>query len=72
MGAVSFHNVVQNTYQEVYYHNDLGWTGQQPHAYAFNHFTADKTGSLKSVSFYTTDETSAILSKSTSSTKTAC
>jgi C1A family cysteine protease len=56
MGAVSFHNVVPNSYQEVYYHNDLGWTGQQPHAYAFNHFTADKSGSLKSVSFYTTDD----------------
>ena len=56
MGAVSFHNVVQNTYQEVYYHNDLGWTGQQPHAYAFNHFTADQTGQLKSVSFYTTGD----------------
>ena len=56
MGAVSFHNVVPNTYQQIYYHNDLGWTGQQPHAYAFNHFTADQTGSLKSVSFYTTDD----------------
>jgi C1A family cysteine protease len=56
MGAVSFHDVVPNTYQKIYYHNDLGWTGQQPHSYAFNHFTADRAGSLKSVSFYTTDD----------------
>ena len=45
-----------NTYQKIYYHNDFGWTDQQPHAYAFNHFTADQNGSLKSVSFYTTDD----------------
>jgi C1A family cysteine protease len=56
MGAVSFHNVVPNTYQEIYYHNDLGWTSQQNHAYALNHFTADQNGLLKSVSFYTTDD----------------
>jgi C1A family cysteine protease len=55
MAGVSFHNVVPNTYQKVYYHNDFGWTDQQPHAYAFNHFTASQNGSLKSVSFYTTD-----------------
>jgi hypothetical protein len=46
---------VPNTYQKIYYHNDFGWTDQQPHAYAFNHFTADQNGSLKAVSFYTTD-----------------
>ncbi len=56
MGAVSFHNVVPNTFQEIYYHNDLGWTGQQPHAYAFNHFTSNEDGSLTAVSFYTTDD----------------
>ena len=56
MAGVSFHNVVQNTYQKIYYHNDFGWTDQQPHAYAFNHFTADQNGLLKSVSFYTTDD----------------
>ena len=55
MAGVSFHNVVANSFQKIYYHNDFGWTDQQPHAYAFNHFTADKKGSLKSVSFYTTD-----------------
>jgi hypothetical protein len=54
-GAVSFHNVVPNDYQQIYYHNDFGWTDQQPHAYAFNHFSANQDGSLKSVSFYTTD-----------------
>jgi autotransporter-associated beta strand protein len=56
LGAVSFHNVVANSYQTVYYHNDFGWTDQQPHAYAFNHYTANQTGFLKSVSFYTTDD----------------
>ena len=56
MAGVSFHNVVPNTYQQIYYHNDFGWTDQQPHAYAFNHFTASQNGSLKSVSFYTTDD----------------
>jgi len=56
LGAVSFHNVVPNTYQQIYYHNEFGWTAQQPYAYAFNHFTADQTGDLKSVSFYTTDD----------------
>jgi C1A family cysteine protease len=55
-GAVSFHNVVPNTYQQIYYDNEFGWTAQQPHAYAFNHFTADQNGALKSVSFYTTDD----------------
>jgi autotransporter-associated beta strand protein len=55
MAGVSFHNVAPNTYQKVYYHNDFGWTDQQPHAYAFNHFTASQNGALKSVSFYTTD-----------------
>ncbi|MEI8195583.1 MAG: lectin like domain-containing protein [Phycisphaerae bacterium] len=54
-GGVSFHNVEANTYQQIYYHNDFGWTDQQPHAYAFNHFTADQDGALKAVSFYTTD-----------------
>ena len=56
MGAVSFHNVVPNTFQTTYSHNDLGWTGQQPYAYALNHFTASKDGSLKAVSFYTTED----------------
>jgi C1A family cysteine protease len=56
MGAVSFHNVVENTFQNIYYHNDLGWTSEQPHAYAFNHFTANQTGALKAVSFYTTED----------------
>jgi hypothetical protein len=56
MGAVSFHNVVPNTFQEIYYHNDLGWTGQQPHAYAFNHFTSTQNGLLKAISFYTTED----------------
>jgi hypothetical protein len=56
MGAVSFHNVVANTFQHVYYHNDLGWTGQQSHTYAFNHFTASQDGLLKAVSFYTTED----------------
>ena len=55
-GAVSFHNVMPNIYQEIYYDNEFGWTAQQPYAYAFNHFTADQSGSLKSVSFYTTDD----------------
>jgi autotransporter-associated beta strand protein len=55
LGGVSFHNVVPNTFQKIYYHNDFGWTDQQPHAYAFNHFTASQTAALKSVSFYTTD-----------------
>jgi hypothetical protein len=55
-GAVSFHNVVPNTYQQIYYHNEFGWTAEQPHACAFNHFTADQNGSLKSVSFYTTGD----------------
>jgi autotransporter-associated beta strand protein len=55
-GAVSFHNVVPNTYQQIYYHNEFGWTDQQPYAYAFNHFTADQNGLLKSVSFYTTND----------------
>ena len=55
-GAVSFHNVVPNTFQQIYYHNPFGWTAQQPYSYAFNHFTADQNGSLKSVSFYTTDD----------------
>ena len=55
-GAVSFHNVVANTYQQVYYHNDFGWTGEQPHAYAVNQFVADQAGAIKSVSFYTTDD----------------
>ena len=54
--AVSFHNVVPNTYQQIYYYNLFGWTDQQPSAYAFNHFTADQSGLLKSVSFYTTDD----------------
>jgi autotransporter-associated beta strand protein len=56
LGAVSFHNVVANAYQTVYYHNDFGWTDQQPHAYAFNHYVASQNGFLKSVSFYTTDD----------------
>ena len=56
MGAVSFNNVEVNTYQQVYYHNDLGWTGQQPYAYAFNHFTADQDGQLQSVSIFTTED----------------
>ena len=56
VGGVSFHNVVPNIYQQIYYHNDFGWTDQQPYSYAFNHFTADQNGSLKSVSFYTTDD----------------
>ena len=56
VGAVSFHNVMPNIYQQIYYHNQFGWTDQQPYAYAFNHFTADQSGSLKSVSFYTTDD----------------
>jgi autotransporter-associated beta strand protein len=56
LGAVSFHNVVPNTYQQIYYENLFGWTDQQPYAYAFNHFTADQSGLLKSVSFYTTDD----------------
>jgi hypothetical protein len=55
-GGVSFNNVVPNTYQQIYYHNPFGWTAQQPYAYAFNHFTADQNGELKSVSFYTTDD----------------
>jgi C1A family cysteine protease len=55
MAGVSFHNVEANSYQKIYYHNDFGWTDQQPHAYAFNHFTAQQNGALKSVSFYTTD-----------------
>ena len=45
-----------NTYQQIYYHNLFGWTDQQPYAYAFNHFAADQSGLLKSVSFYTTDD----------------
>ena len=72
MGAVSFHNVVQNTYQEVYYHNDLGWTGQQPHAYAFNHFTADKTGGSSPSASTRPTTTSATQSRSTGSSRTAC
>ena len=56
LGAASFHNVVPNTYQQIYYQNEFGWTDQQPCAYAFNHFTADQNGSLKSVSFYTTGD----------------
>jgi hypothetical protein len=56
MGAVSFHNVVENTFQKIYYHNDLGWTAQQAHAYAFNHFTSSEDESLTAVSFYTTDD----------------
>lgn len=55
LAGVSFHNVVANTYQKIYYHNDFGWTNQQPYAYAFNHFKADQRGGLKSVSFYTTE-----------------
>jgi C1A family cysteine protease len=55
MAGVSFHNVEPNNYQKIYYHNDFGWTEQQPHAYAFNHYTADQNGALKAVSFYTTD-----------------
>lgn len=55
-GAVSFHNVVPNTYQQIYYYNLFGWTDQQPYAYAFNHFTAGQGGLLKSVSFYTTGD----------------
>ena len=56
LGAVSFHNVVPNTYQKIYYYNEFGWTAQQPHAYAMNHFTATQTALLKSVSFYTTGD----------------
>ena len=43
-----------NTFEKIYYHNDLGWTGQQPHTYAFNHYTSSEDESLKAVSFYTT------------------
>ena len=55
LGAVSFHNVMPNIYQQIYYHNEFGWTDQKSYACAFNHFTAGQSGSLKSVSFYTTD-----------------
>jgi C1A family cysteine protease len=56
MGAVSFHNVVVNNFQTIYYHNDLGWAGQKNYRYAFNHFTASQDGLLKAASFYTTED----------------
>ncbi|MBE9469256.1 MAG: T9SS type A sorting domain-containing protein [Bacteroidetes bacterium] len=57
MGAVSFKDVELFKYNNVYYHDYHGWRDTKTNIYeAFNAFNAQGDELLKSVSFYTTED----------------
>ena len=56
MGAVSFRDVVPNTYGHIYYHDYHGWRDTMATNLAFNAFTALANERLAAVSFCTTTD----------------
>jgi len=56
MGAVSFRDVVLNTYDHIYYHDYHGWRDTMSASLAFNAFQALTNEQLAAVSFYTTTD----------------
>ncbi|MCF8297479.1 MAG: T9SS type A sorting domain-containing protein [Saprospiraceae bacterium] len=54
MGAISFQGVDTMMYDKIYYHDYHGWRDTKANTTeAFNHFVADSSETIKSVSFYT-------------------
>lgn len=56
MGAVSFRDVVRQSYLNVYYHDYHGWRDTLATTTAFNAFTAQTNESLVAVSFFTASD----------------
>lgn len=54
MGAISFQNVVRQSYAKTYYHDYHGWRDTRANCTeVFNSFTTTTAGFLKAVNFYT-------------------
>lgn len=56
MGAVSFHNVVPRSHQNIYGHDDHGWCAEKSYGHALNAFSASEAGRLAAVAFYATED----------------